>query len=260
MSKLKIGLALGGGGVRGIAHLGVLKALEENQISIDYLAGCSSGSFVGGLYASGVPIDTMIHWAKNFKWRRFISTNLFTHSLLSKRKLERYLYKLIGNANIKNLNKPFLSQATNILTGEAVTFYNQDIDLAKVIQASITFPGLFEPYQIGDAHYIDGGVSNNVPIQQLRDIGATCVIAVNITPRSTTEIIPKSIKKTLERSLDLLISRLTDQYIKAADIVLLPNVNNISIFDLKHVDTLIESGYFSVLEQLPKIKEFLEIN
>lgn len=253
----RLGLALGGGAARGLAHLGVLKALEDNAIEVKALSGSSAGCFIGAVYAAGVPIDEMIKRAKKLRWLDFVRFSVSRKSLMSSQKIVSFLKEYIGDMTLKDLKIPFTAIATDLLTGETVSYSGSDDLVTDVIQASISFPGLFKPFYYQGKYLVDAGVGANIPVDELDELGATVKIAVNVIPQIILKEAPKDIKAVMDRSLDLLVSRFSAISMGSADLILNPITKDISSFDLKKAEELIELGYLSVQENITAIKACL---
>ena len=253
----RLGIALGGGAARGLAHLGVIKALEDHKIPIKAITGSSSGCFIGAVYAAGVPIDEMILRAKKLRWLDFVKFSLSKQSLMSSQKIVAFLDEYIGSMKMSQLKIPFTGVATDLLTGEVVTFSDSDDLVTDVIRASISFPGVFKPFQYGNKFLVDAGVGANIPVRELYDIGATVSLAVNVIPQVQLTELPKDIKAVMDRSLDLLVSRVSLHSAEDADLILNPITKDISSFDIKRAEEMIDLGYECVDSQIHEIQALL---
>ncbi|MDD5686422.1 MAG: patatin-like phospholipase family protein [Elusimicrobia bacterium] len=183
MNKRKIGIALGGGAVRGLAHIGILKVLEMNQIPVSFIAGTSMGAIVGGLYAAGISSFELEEIALNLRkgrtWELFLPS--LSHSgFISGEHITKYLKTLISDIDISELNIPFRVVATDFLTGTKYIF--EKGSLLDAIKASSSVPVVFTPAVIGDRILIDGGLSVPLPTSVVRDMGADVVLSVNVVP------------------------------------------------------------------------------
>lgn len=185
MSKnLKIGLALSGGGARGFAHLGVLKKLEQEKISIFCISGTSMGAVIGGLYAAFGTVDSIINFFNFSKISSFFETKKFYQSiakggLLSLEKAEIIFKNKLHNVKIEDLKIPFTSVAVSLKTAQEVKFKKGD--LASAIFASSALPFIFSPIRIDDDLFIDGGLFNVLPIDACFEMGADLVIGVDVS-------------------------------------------------------------------------------
>lgn len=217
--KPKIGLVLSGGGARGGAHIGVLEALEELNIPIDIIVGTSTGALIGGLYASGIPIQRIKEDFCQLNWERTFNHNIPRQELYFRRKLDNDLFiikdfitytnnhfqfsfgfingqrlyslfncYLLGREPFESFNEldiPFKAVSTNLLTGQSVALDKGDLALA--ILASMAVPGIFSPVEMNDTLLVDGGVSDNLPISLAKEMGADIVIVVNVSTPLLTE-------------------------------------------------------------------------
>ncbi|MCF2969659.1 patatin family protein [Synechococcus sp. Nb3U1] len=179
MSK-KIGLALGSGGARGWAHIGVIRALERAGIPIDYIAGASIGAFVGAIYAAG-ELDELEEFVRDLNWKMILS--LFdvvfpTCGLLDGNKIYDLLTEHLQELCIEEAGIPFCCVATDLITGKEVLLRSGK--MADAVRASISIPGIFTPFAHEGLYLGDGGIVNPVPVQVVRDMGADIVIAVNL--------------------------------------------------------------------------------
>ena len=179
----RIGLALGGGAARGLAHIGVLKVLEQADIPIDIIAGTSMGAFIGAMYAAGVPIDHMEKAALEIDWRsmaRLLDPVLPTSGLTDSKKLVSFIAELLPARDFEDLNRPLAITATDINTGEAVII--KQGDLLEGLRAGLAFPGIFSPVRFGQRFLVDGGLCKPIPIDVARHLGADKVIGVCTIP------------------------------------------------------------------------------
>jgi len=186
LSERKIGLVLSSGGARGSAYVGVIKVLEENGIVPDVIAGSSIGAEIGGAYAAGVSIEEMEAYWRSTSWMRVVKTLFPTvpwSGWSSGREVSRFLHNLFGDRRIEDLPIPYAAVATDLKTGEAFPITSGP--LAQAVRASLSVPGLFVPVWIDDHLLIDGGVSNPLPVNVARSLGADVVIAVDVLVEPT---------------------------------------------------------------------------
>ncbi|MBU2637192.1 MAG: patatin-like phospholipase family protein [Bacteroidetes bacterium] len=183
MSETRVALVLGGGGARGLAHIGILKALEKNNIPIHLIVGTSMGAFVGGFYTAGTGIALMEELALSVD-RKFVAKMLApsfsTSGLVNGERIRSYLEEFLGDLDIEQLRIPFSSVATDLTTGEEVIFSSGP--LVDAIMASIAIPALFKPFRYHDRYLVDGGLVNPLPVSVAHRLGADVIIAVNVTP------------------------------------------------------------------------------
>lgn len=174
----KIGLALGGGGARGMAHLGVLTVLLEAGITVDCVAGCSAGAILGAVYCAGMPLEQIHSLAAHVRWRRLASPSRSRRGLLTLDKLERWLVMLIDEVNFAELSIPLAVVTVDTVTGQRVVL--REGSVANAVRASCSVPGFVEPVPVGDQLLADGGIIDNVPVNAARELGADFVIGVDI--------------------------------------------------------------------------------
>ena len=176
----KIGLALGSGSARGLAHLGVIRAVQEAGIKVDYVAGTSIGALVGAVYAAG-SIDSLESTFQKFDWKKMVSffDVIFPKSgLIDGAKVRELVRALVHAEVIESLPIPFCAVATDIQSGEEVVI--RQGDLIEAVRASIAVPGIFTPVRSNGLLLVDGGLVNPVPVSVVRAMGAEIVIAVDL--------------------------------------------------------------------------------
>ena len=180
----KVGLALGSGSAKGLTHIGVIKFLEENGITVDYIAGSSIGALIGGAYAAGVinEIEMIALQTDLASTIKYLLPTISKSGLISGTKVKDFIQDIVGDCSIENLDIPFIATATNILTGQEIDFNRGN--LVEAIRASISIPIVFQPVIHENQILVDGGLSNPLPINIVRKMGADFVIAVNVIPSS----------------------------------------------------------------------------
>jgi NTE family protein len=182
-SRPQIGVALGSGAARGLAHIGVLKVLEESDIPIDIITGTSMGAFIGAMYAAGVPVAQMEQVALEIDWlsmARLLAPVMPTSGLSDGKKLVAFMAELLPARDFKDLRLPFAVTATDINTGEAIII--KQGDLLEALRASLAFPGIFSPVRFGQRFVVDGGLCNPIPTDAARSLGAERIIGVCTIP------------------------------------------------------------------------------
>lgn len=207
--KPKIGLALSGGGVRGLAHIGVLQLLEESKIPIAYLAGTSMGGIIAGLYAAGISAQELRELGLHTNILEMLTPDPHHYGLLGHKKIRKFLIKVLGSEEITfgDLQIPVTVIATDVETGELIAL--NDGPLIPALLATSSFPFVFGPVRHCDRWLVDGGLLNNYPIDIVRQMGAERVIGVD-TPPSIRLAIPGeanfprlSLKALLDRKINL---------------------------------------------------------
>ena len=252
---VRIGLALGGGAAKGFAHIGVIKMLEANGIHPAVVSGTSAGSVVGALYASGMDAYALQQTAVALDEAKIRDVSLFSGGVVKGRKLQDYVNAAVGNRTIEQLRKPFAAVATRLEDGSPILFTRGDTGLA--VRASCSIPGVFEAAAVGDAHYVDGGVTSPVPVDAARKLGADFVIAVDISSKAEGVASPTSMLDNLDRSLRIMGQRLGAQELARADIVIRPAVNDIGAADFEQKNRAILEGERAAQAALPRIRSQL---
>jgi len=237
----RIGLALGGGAARGIAHIGVLEAFEENGIQISCISGTSIGALVASYYAFGKNLDDIKDIGRELSFTSMIGLTLQKKGLFSTRSLEKMVVRDLGDVNIEDAKIPLAICATDIANGEQVVLTHGK--LAKAICASTAVPGVFIPVEIEGKTLVDGGITENVPISLLDKMGAGITIGVSLNGHHSYPP-PDDIITIMSNAIDIAIDLRTQDQIKAADIMLSLNLENYSRLDnSEQFEALYSEGY-----------------
>lgn len=281
----KLGLALGAGGTWGVASLGVIKALSDEGIKIDYLAGSSMGSLIAGAYASNFAGEDTVGRIReillNIKFRSLVSLKRqHRFGLFSSSKIGPLFEKWVGQKNIEDLNTPLKIAATDFKTGDEVIFDKGP--LSQAVNASACFALIFTPFELDGKLYTDGVLSNPTPVDVVRKMGADIVIGVDVTSknhlkRTDTVIeawhhkilkyIPpihyltnRFIGKAFAQIIDITLSNLNREKIKQSppDFLLTPAVTHMGQFAFKDTDKFIAEGERVAKEIIPKLRKMLE--
>lgn len=238
----KIGLALSGGGYRGVAHVGALRFIEEIGLDIQVVAGTSAGAIVGALYAAGNPPESILQLFKETELFEFSYFRWRGPGLLNTPRFKDYLTPHLKNDDFKSLDRELYILATDLLAGEEVVFDRGP--LTEAILASAAFPGIFSPIEIGDRLLVDGGIFNNLPINVARE-KADLVVAMDVNP--INQIPRKQISNTyhvIKRSFELATRRQSREQKKYADVFLSPpKAVEYPMFAHENADKLYELGY-----------------
>jgi len=258
--KPKIGLTLGSGGARGIAHIGVLKVLEKNNIPIDYIAGASSGAFVGAYYALNRKIDGFEKICLGLTKKKvlsFIDPINPKKALIAGNKLKQEIRRILENKDFNDLKIPLTIIATNLENGQEV--HLKKGNLADAVRASIGIPGIFYPARLDDKWLVDGGLINATPVDVAREMGADIVIAVDLTMSNEAKFKDPAIVGTLVQSFDIMRTELTRLKIQSVrNLVLIqPTVddrNEIDALRFYEAKKFIESGEDAAEKAMPEIK------
>lgn len=260
-SNQKIGLALGSGGLRGFAHIGVIKALVESGINIDVITGTSSGAVIGGFYALTKDIKMVEEIFMNLKLKDLatFSDVALRSGIIKGDNMESFLDRYFKGANIENLEIKFATVATDIQTTKDIIFSKGS--LTKAVRASSSLPGFFDMFQDNGSYLIDGGITQPVPIRAARELGADKVIAINLDDYNyrTFEFNDKTKATTVaQASLKLIRYRFAQELCAEADWVIEPDVSEIIGWsNMRHREKRIEAiemGYQAALEKIKEIK------
>ncbi len=261
MSK-KLGFALGAGGSRGVAHIGFLKAMEEEGIVPDVVTGSSMGAVVGACYSIGMTADDMYKVIVGLKKSDVLDLNaniLFSQSLFRSKKMRTKLEEFLGNKKISDTQIPFACMAVDLITGEPVTLKGED-SLLDSVQASATIPGVFKPVKMGDRLLVDGAVRTRLPIESARELGADVIIAVDVLGGLKPTQKPFNTFSVLFRTLDIFDYSLTKNMVETLkpDLYLEPDMGTISQYKFKHYDISYKAGYDVGKANADKIKKLIK--
>ncbi|HSQ23281.1 MAG TPA: patatin-like phospholipase family protein [Pyrinomonadaceae bacterium] len=255
----RVGLALSGGAARGIAHVGVLRALEENNIPIDAIVGASSGALIGGCYATGLSIELLEQMAQTFRWRHASRLSFSRLGLQSNARLEKFLRKNLPVTRFEDLKIPFAAMVTDLQKGESIVFRDTG-DLPFAIRASCCVPALYAPVRDREGRFlIDGGIVNNLPISQTRDLGADLVIAVDVNFDGARFFDrPRTALGVLTRVFVAVEKIVSNQERDTADLMIAPKVGHIRWDQTRHSEELMKIGYEAGLAAIDDIKAMME--
>jgi len=250
--RKSVGLALGGGGARGLAHIGVLSVLEEAGVPIDYIAGTSMGAMIGAAYSAGIEIPQLLENAKDASWWQISRPSWPRHGWLSFEKMEHWITDMIGDVDIRDLTIPFAAVATDIETGERVIL--REGPVGKVIRASCSVPGIVSPMEYEGRLLCDGGISDNLPDYAARSLGAQYVIGVDVfAPAFRTFLGPAG---ALLAAVETLVQHAGGGDLDA-DCLIVPDLVRTSYIKLSKYEDYIEAGAQAAREMLPTIHKAL---
>ncbi len=273
-SRGRLGVALGGGGARGLAHIGVLQVLGEAGVAIDAIAGASMGAIVGGLYAAAPQLledptrladllaDAPANPWRSGSWRErasglleafdYVEHDLFGLGRDNGVRLQRDLDAIVGHRTIEDLGVPFAATATDVTTGDVAVLRTGN--LARALHASAALPGVFTPVAWDDRWLIDGGVVSNLPVRIARSLGADVVVGISVTP-PLAPTMPRTAVGLLLRLNALAAHRLQAEELDQADVPLVvPVPAEIGMFDFDRLERLVAYGRSAALRALPEIE------
>jgi NTE family protein len=249
-----IALALGAGGLRGLAHIGVLKVLDQENIPVRMIAGCSIGSMVGALYASGLTPDNMEKLAVNLKRRHWIDFIMQKNGLVAGQRLLEMMRLLTKDKTFDQMEIPLAVVATNLCSGEEHIFSEGSV--SEAVRASISVPGIFVPHSIQGVYYVDGAVVNPTPIDVARYMDEGIVVAVDLTEIGTVCAITNMFDIIL-MSIDIMQRQLLKHRLAHSDILIQPQVGHILPSDFGCAAELIELGAAAAQKALPELRTLL---
>ncbi|MBK0382731.1 patatin-like phospholipase family protein [Pedobacter sp. SD-b] len=253
---MKIGIVLSGGGIRGIAHLGVLKAVKDKKIPISMITGTSAGAIAGALFANDIDPYQALQIFQETKLLRFLRPAFRSPALLSLESTIPLFKKYLPHDSFENLKIPLIITATNFNKGKLVYF--KDGDLIRKVLASSCIPGVFNPIMIEGEYYVDGGVLNNFPIEPLLKncdfvIGSSC----NHLPELDKF---RNIKHVFERAAVLSINSDMEEKLKGVDFLIEPNaLGETSLFDTKRAEEIFWLAHEETLKRIDELKNQIEI-
>ncbi len=261
--RRKVGLVLGSGGARGLAHIGIIKVLEKNNIPIDYLVGSSIGAFIGAAYASTKDIKMIESIFMATDWRRILKFSSdfapFSGGLIKGEHIKNFAKNNLNISNsFDNLKIPFIAIATDIKTGQAEILKSGN--LIESIRASVSLPGIFKPVKIKNKILIDGGLSNPVPTDIAKQMGADIIIAVDLDAKSYPQEAKKNgsnIMNNLINSVHIMQKNLSAYSSRSADIIIQPKINDILWIQFHKTSPLINAGKIATKQQLIDIKKII---
>lgn len=250
--KPKIVLALGGGGARGFAHIGVLQVLEEAGIEIWGIVGTSMGALIGSTFAAGSDLYYLERLLEYISWEEIIDIGLPRLGLINGNKIQIIIDLLTKGKNFEELAIPFWAVATDLQTGEAIIFKKGP--LATAVRASISMPGVFTPVIIEGQYLVDGAVAAGIPVEIARQMEPDLIIAINVGFIHTQHQI-NNIFDVLSKVVDIGGNRLDQRQIELADIVIRPQLGPIGVLHFHQASKCVEIGRRAAESSLQEIKE-----
>jgi NTE family protein len=251
----RIGLALGGGFARGLAHVGVLKVLEEEKIPIDFIAGTSVGALIGALYCSGVPVKEMEAMADQVRFRDFARWTVSRYGFASNDRMTALLDKLLKVKTFERLRIPLAVTATDFLTGEAAVFRSGP--LIDPVRASCAYPGMFLPVEIKGRLFVDGLLAHAVPTTPAKNAGCDRVIGVYLRSNLMDGLPgPRHVFDVVGQCFSIAQARMSEIWQKDADLMLEPDVTGFAYDCFDHSAELVKIGEKAARAAMPRIREW----
>jgi NTE family protein len=253
-----VGLALSGGAARGIAHVGVLRELLANEIPIDYIAGTSAGSIVGGAFAAGMAIDELEEIARNLRWRDVGRVTISRLGIQSNARLEEMLRRRLPVTRFEELKIPFAAVATDLHSGEPVVLAGEG-DVPFAIRASCALPGWYVPVTDEKGRQlVDGGLVANIPAAEVRALGADMVIAVDVNFEGAKFLgPPASPIGVLIQSMMVIQRTAAAHELNDADVAIIPRIGHIRWDEVSRAGELIEAGAQAAHATIERIRRIL---
>ena len=251
----KIGIALGGGFARGLAHIGVLKVLEEEGIPVDFIAGTSVGSVIGAAYASGSSAKELEELASLVRFKDFSRWSFSRFGLFSNDKMSVLLRKILHCKTFEELRIPLAVAATDIITGEAAIFTKGD--LVDPVRASCAYPGMFQPVKVDGRLMVDGLLAHAVPAMPLREMGADRVISVYLSAHWVKPGGPRHVFDVIGQCFSIAQDRMCGPWKAASDIILEPEIGEFAYDDFVRAKDLIRCGEVATRAAMPQIRAWM---
>ena len=252
--KKKSGIAFGGGGTRGFAHIGAIRVFQENGIDFDYVSGNSAGSIAGALYAAGIPWQELYAFVDEFadKYRPRRSTLL---TYMSPELIEELADHFLKGLTFDDLGKPFSAVAVDLKTGVLDMLSRGSV--SKALSASCAVPGIFQPVKIGKKHYIDGGTLCSIPTRPVREMGADVVVGINLNADRANGTDSRRRMDVFFAAYNLSININSQLCTRYADVMLRPRLDQFARHSFKSIDQMIKIGEETARDGLEDITELL---
>jgi len=252
-----IGIALGGGFARGIAHVGVLKVLEEEGIPVHCIAGTSVGALIGAAYCSGLSVEELVEVAYKVRFTSFARWTVSRMGFATNDRMVSFLTRLLKAKTFEELRIPLGVVATEFNTGEGEVF--QTGSLIGPVRASCAYPGMFLPVNIDGRWFVDGMLSHPVPTVPVREMGARRVIGIHLKGQWCSQGAPRHLFDVIGQSFAIAQDRMKDGWRRGADLVIEPDVSGFLYDDFKRAGELLEAGEVAMREALPEVRKWLEV-
>jgi len=251
-----VGVALGGGFARGIAHVGVLKVLEEEGIPVNFIAGTSVGALIGAAYCSGLSISELQDVAHKVRFATFARWTLSRYGFATNERMVSFLTRTLKAKKFEDLRIPLGIVATEFNSGDGVVFRTGS--LIDSIRASCAYPGMFLPVNIDGRCFVDGMLSYPVPAIPVREMGAQRVLAVHLKGSWSLKTAPRHLFDVIGQSFAIAQDRMSQRWRDSADLVIEPDVAGFDFDDFKRADELLSVGELAMRKALPAVRKWFE--
>jgi len=253
----KIALVLGGGSARGIAHIGALKVFEREKIPVDLVVGTSMGALIGGAYSVGVTTQEMERIALQVTWKDLFDPTIPAMSLLEGKKLGQVVSQILKEKTFLDAKIPLAVVTTDIEKGQEVIHTSGD--LQKLVRASCSWPGIFNPVEIDGQLLVDGGIKNSVPVSIAKGMHATFTIAIDVGFCVTTDEKINNIFRLILQSFQIIGEELNTYQSKEADIIIEPDLGDIDQAAFHRSTEAMQKGQEAAEKVLPLIRKKLKL-
>lgn len=252
----KLGLALSGGATHGAAHIGVLQILEREGIRPDYVAGTSAGALVGSAYCAGVPLDELEKIFLSMDWPTLVKISLKKPlALFDTQPMEEFFKKKMGDCEFKDLDLPFAAIGCDIVTGERIVLDKGPV--APAIRASSAIPGLFSPVEIDGRLLVDGGIVDNLPVEQVRAMGAKFVIGCDVSRRGNKAKRPENPFENVMAMINIMQERAAYLNVDTCECFIRPEISQYSAWGFDDSDKMLAEGRKAAEAALPQLVRFM---
>jgi NTE family protein len=253
----RIGIALGGGFARGVAHIGVLRALRKHNVPIHNIAGVSAGSVVAAAYASGTALEEIEEAARRMKFRDVARWTIDWKGVLDSERMDHFLRKLMRVHTFERMPTPLAVVASDLSNGLPAVFRKYG-DAITPVRASCAYPGLFKPVEFNGRLLVDGMVAMEVPAKPLQEMGASRVLSVYL-PGEDETVDPLNVVQIVNRCFQVMSARLEGEWRRHSDLVIVPEVGDVSWDSFDNVQNVIQAGERAVEKAMPEIGEWMRV-
>lgn len=250
-NRPRIGLVLGAGSARGLAHIGVLQVFEEHKVPFDFIVGSSMGAMVGGVYACGTNLKMLDKLVETMDHNQFLDVKVPRFGFIAGKKVAALLELMTKKKEFNDLLIPMSVVATDLLTEETIVM--EEGSLAQAIRASISIPGVFNPVRKDNMVLVDGGVKDRLPISVARDKGADIIIAVDVTFGEGRKVVIRNALDVIMASIDIMQKQQFDVISTTADILIQPRVGGYSSWDFEEARIIMDLGREAAEAKLEEI-------
>jgi NTE family protein len=256
--RRKLGIALAGGFARAMAHIGVLKVLEEENIPVDFVAGTSAGAIIGAAYCAGMRAKELEEMARIARFRDFARWTLSRYGFCTSDRMADFCERVVRLKNFEDLKIPLAVIATDVCTGAAVVFTKGP--LVDPIRASCAYPGMFPPVEVAGRLLVDGMLAYAVPTTPVRELGAECVVGVYLSADRSQQPGPRHLFEVIGQCFSIAEAKMCDLWKKDADFVLEPDIDGFAFDCFDRATELIANGETATRAALPRLRRLLDLN